>query len=338
MRKNYNPNKDQFHFQNSFLHQVIIPIYVSENDEFHKDSFSILKICLESLFKTTHKRTFFTCVNNGSKPEVREYLKTLFDLGKIHEVIHTDNIGKVNSIIKGIKGHNFEIVTISDSDVLFLEGWQEECYSMFKNFKKLAALSTSPNPKLLKFHTWNLIQEFLFSKRLRFTCVEDPDGLKQFADSISNFNLFKPCHYQKNLSLSINDKVGVLGAGHFVVTYRGELFEDLALKYVNFKLGGDSEGKLDELVSKKGCWRLSTSKSYSLHMGNIEEPWMRSTLKNIVGTTLDPDDLGLSPLERNNIVSVFFANRILSKILSRKIFFKKFLLFKGLEKESISDY
>lgn len=338
MRIEYNPNRDQQLTSSPFFHQVIIPVYIPLKEGYHRDSFNILKICLESLFKTAHKKTFFTCVNNGSGPEVREYLNQLFEQGKIQEVIHTENIGKVNSILKALKGHDFDLVTIADSDVLFLPGWQEEGYAMFRSFKKLAALSTSPNPKLLKFHTWNLIHEFFFSDKLRFTSVEDPQGLKQFTESISNPDLFKPCHYEKNLTLTSGGKIGVLGAGHFVVTYRKELFKDFSLNFAKFKLGGDSEGILDRLVSQKGGWRLSTSKSFSLHMGNIEEPWMKSYLESISQTGFNPETPALPPLERIGRLGVFYANSILPKILNNRLILRGFLKFKGLDKKYISSY
>jgi len=338
MRKEYNPNKDKPLPLNPFFHQVIVPIYIPLTVGYHRDSFNILKICLQSLFKTSHEKTFFTCINNGSGPEVREYLNQLLQEGQIQEVIHTENIGKVNSILKALNGHDFDLVTITDSDVLFLPGWQEEGYAMFKAFRKLAALSTSPNPRLLKFHTWNLILEFFFSKQLKFTPVEDPKSLKQFAESIGNPELFKPGHYEKNLTLTLGGKVGVLGAGHFVVTYRKELFEDFPLKFTKFKLGGKSEGRLDRLASQKGCWRLSTSKSFSLHMGNIEEPWMKSCLETISQTSFNPETLGLPPLDRTGKMGVFYANSILSKILSKGFILRKFLAFKGLDEKHISSY
>lgn len=338
MRIIHNPNKDKPLSSSPFFHQVIVPIYIPHLENYHKDSFTILKICLESLFKTSHKKTFFTCVNNGSCAEVRDYLNQQLDLGRIHEVIHTENIGKVNAILKALKGHDFDLVTMTDSDVLFLPDWQKESYAMFRSFKKLAALSTSPNPKLLKFHTWNLILEFFFSKKLRFTPVKDPQGMIEFAKSIGNKELFKPSHLKKNLTLTAEGKEGVLGAGHFVVTYRKELFEDFSLKFAKFKMGGKSEGRLDRLASQKGCWRLSTSKSYSLHLGNIEEPWMKTRLEAISPTDFHPEDPGLFPLEKTGRFGVFFANTILPKIFNKGPIFRKFLVFKGLDEKYSSSY
>lgn len=338
MRLHYNPNKDLPITPETFWHQVIIPIYIPKLEGYYSESFEVLKICLESLFKTSHERTYFTCINNGSGDFVKDYLDQLLSEGKIHEVIHTTNIGKINSILKGINGHDFQIITVTDSDVIFLSGWQHECYSMFLAFPKLAALSTTPNPKLYKFHTWNIIKEFVFSKNLRFTPVEEGAGFKEFAASIGNPDLFSESHLKHNLTLTLGGKSGVLGAGHFVVTYRKEIFEDFPLKYTSFKMGGDTEGKLDELASKKGCWRLATTKSYTRHMGNQLEPWMKETLEKMNAENGYLIPVQFPPLHQSSKISVFIANSFVAKILRRSFFLRKFLIYKGLPKKFSSNY
>ena len=119
MRIGYNPHKDKPQDKSEYTHQVIIPVYIPNFDGYFKDSFEIVQQCLNSLFFTSHNKTFFTVVNNGSCKEIADYLNQLFEQQKIHEVIHTENIGKLNSVMKGLVGNNIRLVTISDSDVLF---------------------------------------------------------------------------------------------------------------------------------------------------------------------------------------------------------------------------
>ena len=78
------------------------------------------------------KKTFITLVNNGSCENVLVYLNELFSQKKIHELIHTDNIGKINAVFKGLSGNNIELVTITDADVLFLSNWQSQTATVFK--------------------------------------------------------------------------------------------------------------------------------------------------------------------------------------------------------------
>ncbi|MEP0712808.1 MAG: hypothetical protein ABJC55_12870, partial [Algoriphagus sp.] len=143
---------------------------------------------------------------------------------------------------------------------------------------------------------------------------------------------------KKNLTLTMGNKSGVLGAGHFVVSYRKEIFDDFPVKYTAFKMGGDTEGKLDELASKKGCWRLATTKSYTRHMGNKVEPWMRDILES-----QDPQNgpipaVQFDPLQYSSSFSIGIANSLFSKILRRPFFLRKFLTYKGLDKNSSTNY
>jgi cellulose synthase/poly-beta-1,6-N-acetylglucosamine synthase-like glycosyltransferase len=132
MRIGFNPNKNKPVEPNDFFHQVIIPVYIPNQEGYFKDSFKILQYCLESLLKTSHSKTYFTVVNNGSCNEVIEYLNSLQQQLKIHEIIHTSAIGKMNAILKGLMGHNFDLITIADADVLFLNNWQKNTYEVFK--------------------------------------------------------------------------------------------------------------------------------------------------------------------------------------------------------------
>jgi hypothetical protein len=124
MRIGFNPNKDKIQESSEFFHQVIVPVYIPNQEGYFKDSFAILRYSLQSLFKTCHTKTYFTIVNNGSCDSVVDYLNALHHENKIQELIHTTNIGKLNAILKGITGQQFPIITITDADVLFLNDWQ----------------------------------------------------------------------------------------------------------------------------------------------------------------------------------------------------------------------
>lgn len=50
MRVGLNPNKDKIIENTDFFHQVIVPVYIPHQNDYFKDSFQILKFCLESLF------------------------------------------------------------------------------------------------------------------------------------------------------------------------------------------------------------------------------------------------------------------------------------------------
>lgn len=190
MRKGQNPQRN-VSYNNNYSHQVVIPVYIPNNEGYFKDGLIILKISIASLIKTTHSKTFITVVNNGSSKQVFNYLNELFEKGLIHEIIHTSNIGKNRAIIKGTKGHNFKIVTITDADVLFLNHWQVETVKVFNAFPKAGVVGLVPQFKLYNNFCSNLIISNFFNKKLKFTSVKNPEAIKHFYKSIgwdNNYN------------------------------------------------------------------------------------------------------------------------------------------------------
>ncbi|MNL12449.1 Glycosyl transferase family 2 [compost metagenome] len=338
MRLGFNPNKDQETVSLTYSHQIIIPVYIPSQNDYFKDSFVILKLCLESLFRTVHKKTFITIVNNGSCQEVTNYVHELYLEKKIHEVIETTNVGKLNAILKGIVGHNFPLITITDSDVLFLNGWQKATYSIFENFPKAGVVCPVPSSRSLRTYTSNIYWDSFFSKKLAFSKVKNPLALKKFAVSVGNPDFYNEAHLESYLTVSNKNEKAVVGAGHFVGTYRGEIFNSLEVKYSNYKLGGGSESEiLDIPVVKKGFWRLSTEDNYAYHMGNVLEDWMNDEIskleKNILEVDFKLKSVCASSKWLYMIKSKFFGKMILNKKIM-----KYFLIYKGLPSKDAENY
>ena len=336
MRKGYNPNKDKENIKLDYYHQVIIPVYIPTNLDYFKDSLKILKLTVKSLLKTSHKKTFITIINNGSSKEVRTYLESLLESNKIHELIHTVNIGKLNAILKGLSGSNFPLISISDADVFFLNNWQKETYTVFETFPKTGFVNPCPSSKVLKRFTYNVIFDNLFSSNLKFTSVKNPNALKRFAESIGNPSFYNQYHLKQYLTISNKEKYAVIGGGHFVGTYRGEVFNSINQKYTEFSLGGTSENDiLDAPVVDNGFWRLSTQDNYAYHMGNSYETWMDTIELNEIKFNIERPVLKEIKNSKisNKIKSTFF-----SLFLSRKGIWNKFLTYKGLNKKGVKNY
>ncbi|PZX92459.1 glycosyltransferase family 2 protein [Flavobacterium aquariorum] len=338
MRVGYNPHKDKTQPTSDYFHQVIIPVYIPNQEGYFKDSFEILKLCLDSLFKTIHDKTSITIVNNGSCIEVVAYLNYLFHKNKIQEVIHTTNIGKLNAVLKGISGNSFPLITVSDADVLFLNGWQDASYSIFDVFPKTGAVCPTPSSRSLRTYTANVYWDLFFSNKLKCTPVVNPDALKMFGLSVGDANFYNPDQLKKYLTITNEDKKAVVGAGHFITTYRAEVFDNLGSRFTTYKLGGDSEGQfLDLPVVKKGFWRLSTADNYTYHMGNVVEDWMPVEVSKLTQNN-KKCTFELKPLRFNSKLAYFVKSKLFSKLILNKKVMRYFLIWKGLSKEEAKNY
>ncbi len=338
MRIGSNPNKNKtIHIENYF-HQVVIPVYIPNQEGYFRDSFQLLKYCLESLFKTSHDKTYFTIVNNGCFIEVEKYIADLHVNQRIHEVIHTDNIGKLNAVLKGMAGQNFPLLTITDADVLFVNNWQKATYEVFSAIPKAGVVCPSPSSRVVKQHTFNVILSHFFSQKLKFTPVVNKKAMESFAYSIDNPEFYNQYHLEKYLTLSSNNIKAVIGAGHFVATYKSVIFNQSLQRFTEFSLGGESEEVLlDQPAVNEGYWRLSTEDNFAYHMGNVEEPWMKEMLSKIVDDTTEFQQPKLPTVNAIKWLN-YCKENFFVRIILKPLVWNWFLHYKGLSKEASKKY
>ena len=337
MRKGLNPLKDQPITHNNYTHQVIVPVYIPNQEGYFKDSFAIFKFCVESIIKTSHTKTFITIVNNGSCKEVMTYLDQLLFEKKIHELIHTDNIGKMNAVLKGLVGHNIELVTVADSDVLFLQNWQQATVEVFNQFKKAGSVGIIPQFKTYGLFSSNILFDYLFSNKLKFTKVVNPIALQKFYYSIGWDDNYNKALLEWNLTIENNNQFrAIVGSGHVVTTYKRTVFDEITT-YSGYKMGGNSESILDILPLKKDLWRLTTEQKFAYHMGNTYEKWMEEEFNQLltVGAVEMQLNNDYNPKPINKLV-YFIKNSIFNKIWKKK---KRLLYkYKGIPKEQVMTY
>jgi hypothetical protein len=337
MRVGYNPYKDQKIDESEYIHQVVIPVYIPNHEGYFKDSFAILKLCLESLLKTIHKKTFITIANNGSDNIVSSYLDELLNQNKIQELIHTQNIGKLNAVVKGLAGNNIELVTISDSDVMFLPNWQSETVKVFTHIPNAGVVGIVPQFKMYESYCGNVLFDNFCSRKLKFIPVKNKFDLTRFYDSIGWDRSYNQDYLEFNLGLEIKSDMNVLiGSGHFVATYKKDIFEEIP-SYFNYKMGGESEGYLDRIPLEKGYWRLTTEDNYAYHMGNVLEDWMLDRINH-----MEREDVhfqhNFQKKNKLNKVLYFIKNRLFVKFISIKWTVKLFLKWKKLPNSMIKKY
>ncbi|KAF2333118.1 glycosyltransferase family A protein [Flavobacterium daemonense] len=336
MRIGYNPYKDQKINDSEYFHQIIIPVFIPNQEGYFKDSFAILKLCIESLIDTIHDKTFVTIVNNGSDKVISNYLDSLFAEKKIHEVIHTENIGKLNAVLKGLAGNNIELVTISDSDVLFLPNWQNETTEVFAKVPKAGVVGIVPQFKMYENHCGNVVFDNLLSSKLQFIPVKNKEALIRFYDSIGWDRDYNQNYLEYALGLKIDSDLSVLiGSGHFVATYKKDIFSNI-VTHIGYKMGASSEAYLDKLPLKKEYWRLTTYDNYAYHMGNVFESWMEDSKNNRVQSNNLKKNFHIN--KRQNKLLYFIKNRLFVKMFSVKWTIKLFLKYKKLPVGMIENY
>ena len=336
MRKGTNPAKlENNKVENDCFHQVIVPVYLPVLEGYYVEGLEILKLCLESIYLTVHDKTYISVINNGSCQEVRAYLDDLVEHQKIQEVIHTMAIGKINAIAKGLSGHDFDLVTITDADVLFTNGWQKAVYEIYETFPKAGMVCATPQSKRLRYLTENIFFDYLMNSKLKFREVKNPEAMQEFAKSIDNENLFNDIHLQKILSIKKNNTIAVIGAGHFSATYRKSLLREVKISHSKEKISSTADrGKIDIPSIKSGHWRLSTYDNFTYHLGNTVLPWMRDLAINNKETQLEKPKL--SVFRKGSFVKI--KRNLVQKLLFNKYVWNRYLVKCGLTESQSKKY
>ncbi|WBL24864.1 glycosyltransferase family A protein [Zunongwangia sp. HGR-M22] len=335
MREGHNPNKDSVISDIRFIHQIIIPVYIPNQQDYFKDAFRIFKKCLQSIFETVAlEETYISIVNNGSCNEVENYLGALKEENTIQELINTSNIGKLNAIYKGLIGHNFDLVTIADADTMFLSDWQQETIKVFNTFPKVGTVGIVPQFNMYSNFCTNVIFDNFFNKEMRFFKVEEPREMQKFYHSIG-WNM-KEDHYYLQYILGV-EKEGTkacIGSSHFVTTYRKEVFNEIK-KYVPAKMGNNSERLLDVTAQNNGLWKLTTFKNYAYHMGNVYEDWMDEVKFQQTQKKLEYNKFQLN---QNSKLGFLVKNKFFKNVMRIKFFNDFYFKYKGLPKSILAKY
>ena len=338
MRVGYNPNKDKILTKNKEQHQLIVPVHIPNNEGYFKDSLNVLKLSISSILKTS-SNLFVTIVNNGSTQEVVSYLNQLLALGDINEVIHTPKIGKVNAIKKGIAGHDFDLVTITDADVLFLDNWQEETYKVFNNFNKAGVVGLVPQIKMFDNKCSNIIYDNFFSKQLKFENVQQPEDMRRFYESLGWKDNYRKIYLQKQLVLKSKKNTAIVGVGHFVATYKRFLFNEVLAINDNLAMGGYSEIRnFDEPVLKYDLYRLTTLNNLAYHIGNCIEPWMHNTYNALGDSPLITESIPKIKKASKKSIYYILKTKIFKRMFKMAFIKRWFLQRKGLSQNEASQF
>jgi len=279
MRVGINPEKVNKEISINSYHRVIIPVYIPNLEEdYFKDGLQILKYNIESLLATIHSKTRVSIVNNNCCSEVTVYLEEKYaENFCIDQLLKSKiNLGKVNAINAVVKSNLEKLITITDADVLFVQGWQQEVEKVFLEFPNAGMVSPVPSSIGYRGTFLNSTYFYGFLKgAFHFREVKNPEGMLKFEQSIGR-KMYTKNHLEKYLTLENKNKFNaVVGCGHFVATVKSDIFRNAPNYPSNFKIVGGSENTYIDIPNDKtGYLRLATTKNLAYHLGNKVEEWM----------------------------------------------------------------
>ncbi|HEX2993721.1 MAG TPA: glycosyltransferase family A protein [Anaerolineales bacterium] len=145
MRKGQNPAK----FVKDVAHPQRITAallsYIPFLSGFYSETLDVLKVCMESMRTEAGLPFDLMVFDNGSCPEVRDFLVKEKEEGRIQYLILSEkNMGKGgawNVLLAGAPG---EIIAYADSDVLFSPGWLKRSVEILETFPNVGMVTARP--------------------------------------------------------------------------------------------------------------------------------------------------------------------------------------------------
>ncbi|KIX19790.1 hypothetical protein SY27_17210 [Flavobacterium sp. 316] len=277
MRIGMNPQKQSKKIDLKYQHRLIIVVFIPNLEGYYQNVFEVFKLCLESAITTVNDKCAITIVNNASCEETTNYLNESFKKGKIDTLIHhKENIGKMDALIGAAKGSREPLITLSDVDILFKYGWQNEIENIFASMKNVGSVSPIPVRKSMRYGTTSTLQKVFTGKvKLTFESIKaNFDDHNKYLKSI-NWEI----ENEENLKwpiISQNGVKAILGSGHQIMTLNRLIFHNTVPIEPSLTLVGNNSEFLycDEPVDISGGMRLATYNNFAFHMGNKVENWM----------------------------------------------------------------
>jgi glycosyltransferase involved in cell wall biosynthesis len=121
---------------------IAVLTYLPNALGYFKDRFEVTKTCLEGILKNTSLPYDLMVFDNGSRPEVVDYLRRLRDEGKIQFLLLSKtNIGKIGALQIMFRAAPGEVIAYCDDDVFMLPGWLERHLQVIDTFPNVGVVS-----------------------------------------------------------------------------------------------------------------------------------------------------------------------------------------------------
>lgn len=271
-RYGMNPARDKTTAYQPSRVTAAVMSYIPNLEGYFTHRLDVLKMCLESLIATLDGKADIMVMNNGSCPEVRDYLVQQLDAGRIDALIHSArNLGVIGGFKVLFHAAPGEVIAYCDDDVFYYPGWLEAHLAILDTYPGVGMVSGAPvgysSEEAVK-----AVESFIGanSPDLEVTTRERiPDWESSWAISTgrSVADHLQAVQGTPHRLLRYQGVEAVLSAKHFqFVTPKKVICGAFDPRWTGSLMDGLTE--LDRSVDDLGFLRLTTPERYARHIGN----------------------------------------------------------------------
>ena len=324
MREGVNPEKFKGEKNKLKQHRVLVVFHIPNlQEDYYKESLKVLDSCLHSLVNTVNfETTNITLINNNSIEEVEDIVEKYLNKNEIDKYIkYSENRGKVYAVTNEVRGVFEEFVTITDCDVLFFSGWEQNVFDIFKNYPQAGVVSPLPSQYSSFNSNASVFSDHFIYGSIKYDKVVEDEDIDLYLRGVNNMALINKkgkFNWKEKQYYLLGKIKAVIGANHFVATYRSIVFKNESkFPEIKFENGYEKEF-IDTLADKKGLYRLSTIKTYAYHIGNkMDEIAVNCRFNDKL--LLDPGIFESIKTPTNNFIPYKFKKAMLKIIKKSKL-------------------
>lgn len=282
---------------------------------YYATRFEVLKLCLASLLKHTDAPFDLLVFDNGSLPEVVQFLVKLREEGKIQYLLLSGkNIGYLPALNVAFAAAPGEVIAYSDDDVFFHPNWLSQHLEILKTYPKVGLVS---GRVIGGNHFISSIPAVCQQYGIQMKSFETPS---EWSESWS-VNLGKDPDWWKKLAQEQGLKQYLLeyksvkafsGAQSISFVFRKSILKEMPPVREKRFVGDDGMWRSE--IDKLGYMQLSTYHKTVDHIGNaVDEFWKKEAQKYGIDVEQNAKGMFNVPSRDTNT----FSKRILWRLVAK---------------------
>lgn len=246
--------------------------HVPNDDGYFTHRFDVLRLCIESLIRNTQPACDLIIFDNASSPDVVNYLRGLYDAGKVqYLILSSRNIGKIDALQMIFRAAPGEIIAYTDDDILFLPGWLDAHLKILDTYPKVGVVTGF---YIRSQMNWSVISTLQFASQAGVTTDKgllwDTHWEQHYMENMGR----TPEKYQEetrgleDVRFTFKGVQAFASAGHHqFVAHKSVLQEALPADWSGRLMGKMRE--FDDTLDQLGYLRLNTAEPVTRLLGNI---------------------------------------------------------------------